>query len=48
LVKPYVGIIHAGTAFSLASFFLLLAVLPLIYAPETLLEKRIRERELKE
>jgi len=33
--------------FSLAAFFLFLAVLPLMYAPETLPEKRIRERELK-
>jgi hypothetical protein len=47
LVKPYVGIIPLGTAFSLASFFLFLAVLPLMYASETLPEKKIRERELK-
>ena len=33
--------------FSLASFFLFLAVLPLMYVPETLPEKEIRERELK-
>ena len=36
------------TIFSLASFFLFLAVIPLIYAPETLPEKKIKERELKE
>jgi MFS family permease len=48
VVKPYVGLIQTGAAFSLASFFLFLAVLPLMYAPETLPEKRIRERELKE
>jgi len=36
LVKPYVEIIPLGTAFSLASFFLFLAVIPLMYAPETL------------
>jgi len=47
LVKPYVEIIPLGTAFSLASFFLFLAVLPLMYAPETLPEKEIKERELK-
>ncbi|MGB9671625.1 MAG: MFS transporter [Candidatus Bathyarchaeales archaeon] len=35
------------TVFSLASFFLFLAVLPLMFAPETLPEKHIRERELK-
>ena len=33
--------------FSFASFFLFLAILPLIYAPETLPEKHIKERELK-
>ena len=33
--------------FSLTAFFLFLAVIPLMYAPETLPEKRIRERELK-
>jgi len=32
---------------SIASFFLFLAVIPLFYAPETLPEKEIRERELK-
>ena len=37
----------AYAIFSLASFFLFLAVLPLMYAPETLPEKRIKERELK-
>ena len=50
LVKPYIGGIedfNASTAFSVASFFLFLAVLPLVYAPETLPEKKIKERELK-
>jgi MFS family permease len=47
-LEPFIGVSQAGTAFSLASFFLFLAVLPLIYAPETLPERRIRERELKE
>jgi len=46
IVKPYVGMIQPITAFSLASFFLFLAVLPLMYAPETLPEKTIRQREL--
>lgn len=36
-----------NTAFSLASFFLFLAILPLIYAPETLPEKKIADRQLK-
>jgi hypothetical protein len=36
------------TAFSLASFFLFVAVLPLMYAPETLPEKKIKDRELRD
>lgn len=50
VVKPFAdsGGIDTTTAFSLASFFLFLAVLPLMYAPETLPEKRIKERELRE
>jgi MFS family permease len=39
--------VSAYAIFSLTAFFLFLAVLPLMYAPETLPEKRIRERELK-
>jgi len=35
------------TVFSFASVFLFLAVLPLVYAPETLPEKNIKDRELK-
>jgi MFS family permease len=46
-VAPYAGIIHPSMAFSLASFFLFLAVIPLMYAPETLPEKKLRERELR-
>jgi MFS family permease len=48
VVAPYVDVISISAAFSLASFFLFLAVVPLMYAPETLPEKRIRERELKQ
>jgi MFS family permease len=33
--------------FSFIAFFLFIAVLPLVYAPETLPERKIRERELK-
>lgn len=40
-------LIPANAAFSLASFFLFLAVLPLMYAPETLPEKKIRLRQLR-
>jgi hypothetical protein len=39
--------IPAYAIFSFVAFFLFLAVLPLMYAPETLPEKKIRERELK-
>jgi hypothetical protein len=48
LIKPYVEVIGAVATFSLASFFLFLAVLPLMYAPETLPEKEIKDRELKD
>jgi MFS family permease len=37
----------AYATFSIASIFLFLAVLPLLFAPETLPEKNIKERELK-
>jgi len=47
IIKPLVGYITPSSAFSFASFFLFLAVLPLMYAPETLPEKKIKERELK-
>jgi len=50
LVTPYMQGIPRESAFmsfSLASFFLFLAVVPLMYAPETLPEKLIRRRELR-
>jgi len=47
LSAPYVGLIPEANAFSLASFFLFLAVLPLLYAPETLPEKKIELRRLR-
>ena len=37
---------NVSTAFTIASFFLFLAILPLIYTTETLPEKKIKEREL--
>ncbi len=46
LSKPYVALQHTS-AFSLAAFFLFIAVIPLLYAPETLPEKKIQERQLK-
>ena len=48
VVKPFLAAIETTTAFSLASFFLFVAVLPLMYAPETLPEKKIKERELRD
>jgi len=39
--------ISESAVFSFAAFFLFLAVLPLIYAPETLPEKTMKDRELK-
>ena len=47
LISPYVSVISPTAAFSFASFFLFLAVIPLMYAPETLPEKHVRERELR-
>lgn len=54
LVAPFFSLYVQGipqarpyAIFSLASFFLFLAVIPLMYAPETLPEKKIKERELK-
>jgi MFS family permease len=41
LIKPY------AAAFSLSSFFLFLAVLPVMYAPETLPQRKIELRQLK-
>jgi MFS family permease len=39
--------VPATSIFSLTAFFLFIAVLPLVYAPETLPEKTMRDRELK-
>lgn len=47
-IRQYTGPVAVNAAFSLASFFLFLAVLPLMYAHETLPEKNIRDRELKQ
>lgn len=46
LFTPYVWI-PASAAFSMASFFLFTAVLPLMYAPETLPAKKIELRRLR-
>jgi MFS family permease len=47
LIKPITFPENASTAFTFASFFLFLSILPLIYTTETLPEKKIKERELK-
>ena len=47
ILNTYVLKIPAYAAFSVASFFLFIAVLPLLYAPETLPEKKIETRRLK-
>jgi len=47
LAKPIAEFIPIYASFSLASFFLFLAVVPLMFAPETLPEKTLRERELR-
>ncbi len=44
--SAYIHLIPASAVFSVASFFLFMAVLPLMYAPETLPEKKIRLRQL--
>jgi hypothetical protein len=46
LFTPYIWI-PASAAFSVASLFLFTAVLPLMYAPETLPEKKIELRQLR-
>ena len=47
LAPSFIELISPYTAFSLASFFLFVAVLPLMYAPETLPEKKIKLRRLR-
>ncbi len=47
VLNPIVMLIPPSAAFSLASFFLFVAVLPLLYAPETLPEKKIELRRLR-
>ena len=47
LFTPILSKIEPTLVFSFASVFLFLAVLPLIYAPETLPEKLMKDRDLK-
>ena len=46
LFAPYAALIHENSVFSLAAFFLFIAVIPLLYARETLPEKKIQQRQL--
>jgi MFS family permease len=48
LIFAYYVWVPISSAFSIASFFLFLAVVPLMFAPETLPEKKLRERELRQ
>ena len=43
-----INVVSEYAIFSFAAFFLFLAVIPLMYAPETLPEKKLRERELRQ
>lgn len=47
LFSPYLSTIDLTLVFTFTSVFLFLAVLPLIYAPETLPEKLMKDRDLK-
>ncbi len=47
LFTPYAKLVNFSAAFSLASFFLFIAVLPLLYAPETMPQKQIELKRLK-
>jgi MFS family permease len=47
LFTPYAKHIEISAAFSLASFFLFIAVLPLLYAPETMPQKKIELKRLR-
>ena len=46
LLEPNLSGVNPSAIFSFASVFLFLAVLPLIYAPETLPEKIMKDRDL--
>jgi MFS family permease len=46
-IKPYASTIQSTTTFTFASFFLFISVIPLMYAPETLPERVMKDRDLK-
>jgi MFS family permease len=45
---PYIGSISLSLSFSLAAFFLFVAVLPLMFAPETLPQEKMERKKLNE
>jgi MFS family permease len=47
-LASYMMLLSETSAFSLAAFFLFLTVLPILFAPETLPEKKILERQVKD
>ena len=47
LFTPYAKLVNFSAAFSLASFFFFISVLPLLYAPETMPEKKIELKRLR-
>lgn len=47
LIEPHIPDNGLPILFTIASFFLFVAVIPLMYAPETLPEKAIKDRDLK-
>jgi hypothetical protein len=47
LFAPHAKAVEVSAAFSLASFFLFVAVLPLLYAPETMPRKKIELKRLR-
>jgi hypothetical protein len=47
VIKPFASIIFYTAAFTFASFFLFISVIPLMYAPETLPEKVMKDRDLR-
>jgi len=47
LTQSFIEQVSLSSAFSLASFFLFVAVMPLVFAPETLPEKKIELRRLR-
>jgi hypothetical protein len=46
LIEPFASTIPIQTSFSLASFFLFIATVPLLYAPESLSDRLMKSREL--